>query len=254
MRFFVIPPLSNLELMEEGNAGYFALAHLYVNNPLYRDFFKVQRQRNKFVLLDNGAAENSLVTEDVLIDIVKELKPDEVIAPDVLFNASQTMHNLTSFVERMQREDLNSDIVFCPQGNTKEEWIQCYKFGLSHPEVSTIGLSKIAVPWAWMKVKGDQMIMEARHECVQYLEDNDMIRKPIHLLGAGNPDEFTSYTNPLIRSTDSCFTVWSGMNGVNWRKGDRKRVPTPHDYFSRELNVDQYMMALSNIDYLRESI
>lgn len=254
MRFFVIPPLSHLELMEEGTAGYFVLAHLYAKDPRYRDFLKFEKQRSKFVLLDNGAAENSLVTEEVLIRVVKELNPDEVIAPDVLFDASQTMYNLQSFVEAMQRENLSSNILFCPQGRTKQEWIQCYKFGLNHPEVSTIGLSKIAVPWAWMGARGDKAIMESRHECVDYLEENDLIKKPIHLLGAGNPDEFRYYKHPLIRSTDSCFAVWAGMNEIDWNKGNKSRIPTPHDYFQKNITVNQYSTVLSNIDYLRENI
>jgi len=94
MKFYAIPPNKELNLMHVADR-YFCLAHHYVNDSEYRNYFLSLKDKPSsfymFVTLDNGAAEESLVTEDVLLDIVKELRPNEVIAPDVLFDKNSTI-------------------------------------------------------------------------------------------------------------------------------------------------------------------
>ena len=165
--------------------------------------------------------------------------PHEVIAPDVLFNGEQTMKNLESFAQRMRDENLIDiiDLFGCPQGNLREEWLECYQYMLNHSDVKVIGLSKIAVPNAFNEVRDDSLIMESRHECYDLLMNEGLLKKPIHCLGAGDPREFEHYKdNPLMRSTDSCFSIWNAMCGINWRNGDFSRVKTAHDYFELPLS------------------
>lgn len=255
MDFYVISPVGHLGMMKTGNR-IFALAHLYQKYEHYRYFIKQCKEEGWFVTMDNGAAENSLVTEDVLIDIVKDLMPNEVIAPDVLFNGEQTMKNLDSFAQRMKNEGLESvDLFGCPQGELMEDWLECYSYMLNHPDVKVIGLSKIAVPFAWNNVRDDSLIMESRHECYDFLVQNDLLKKPIHCLGAGDPREFEYYKdNPLMRSTDSCFSIWNAMCGIDWSKEDFSRVKTAHDYFERTLSTGEMDIAISNIEFLRENL
>jgi hypothetical protein len=256
MKFFVIPPNSELPLMHDGTAGYYCLAHLYLKDPAYKEFFLTLRNevQGAFILLDNGAAEHSLVTEEILLDIVEELRPNEVIAPDVLFDADTTLSNLESFIEGMVDRDLLgfTSIFFCPQGRSKVEWMWCYEEGLKNPLVHTIGLSKIAVPKAFNDATDDTMIMESRHECVGELKRLGLIQKPIHMLGLGDPRELLVYQSiPLIRSNDSCNSVWSAMCENSWSMSQFDRVKTPHDYFERELSSQERERALSNIEWLK---
>ena len=72
MEFYVISPVSDLTPMKLGDR-IFALAHLWVQFPHYREFILEQKEKGKFITLDNSAAERALVTEDVLIDVCKEL-------------------------------------------------------------------------------------------------------------------------------------------------------------------------------------
>lgn len=258
MKFFVIPPNANKELMDFGSAGHYCLAHLYLKDKEYRNFFLERKEAGSFILLDNGAAESSLVTEKALLKIVKELQPDEVISPDVLFDSKATADALISFVKGMGEIGALgfTKIFFCPQGKTKDEWIASYRFGLVHPLISTIGLSKIAVPKAFNGVRlgEDRLIMESRHEAIEFLEANHLISKPIHMLGAGDPREFRKYrNNPLIRSTDSAFSVVAAINDHEWSKGDFVRIPTPKDYFDcAKLDDDTIRRFVRNISYLKE--
>ena len=257
MKFYTIPPNKNLNLMHQGDS-YFALAHHYISDKSYREYFLNLRKENPdaFITLDNGAAEHSLVTEDVLLKIVKELRPDEVIAPDVLFDQKQTLLNLYYFTDKMINSRLtkHTKIFACPQGNTKEEWLECYKLMLSNPLVSTIGLSKIAVPKCWNDVVGDKMIAQSRNECVAELTKRGWLQKPLHLLGMGEHTEFDYYLQhktPYIRSSDSCYTILAALNNISFRRGDLTRILTTNDYFDCTLDGGQVITAIDNIDYLR---
>ena len=261
MKFFTLPPASNLNLMDLGTAGHFCLAHLYLTDPDYRSqFLHIRQRRNSFILLDNGAAEHSLVSEEVLLKIVEELRPDEVIAPDVLNNYEQTIHNLHSFIDAMQKRGLlkHTNIFFCPQGDNMGEWMKAYIHGLEIPEVSTIGMSKIALPHCMFKAKDDKMIATSRMMTLISLDALQLLKKPIHLLGAETPLEFSShpvYSN--VRSTDSCLSVWSAMNGQDWSQNVSsafQRIPTPHDYFDRVMTQEQIELAKSNIKFLEQVV
>lgn len=257
MKFYLIPPNKHLEFMNQGNAGYFCLAHHYAQNKQYRDYFLSIRSTldpNGFITLDNGTAEHSLVTEDVLLDIVSELRPSEVIAPDVLFDKDQTISNLQVFAKRMKnRGCLNyTSILGCPQGSTKEEWLECYETMLNDQYVTTIGMSKIAIPKCWNNATGDTMIAKSRQECIQYLKNNFLLRKPLHLLGMGEFTEYLYYYNvPNIRSSDSCYAMLAAMNGISFKEGNTSRVPTDNSYFDTELSPEVLQLGISNIDLLK---
>jgi len=182
MDFYVISPVSNLEPMKLGDR-IFVLAHLWVQFPEYREFVKARKEEGYWITLDNSAAERALVTEDILIDICKELLPHEVIAPDVLFDKDATIANAISFRERMLAEGLfdifHIDIFFCPQGKTKEDWLEAYEWGINQDWIDVIGFSKIAIPQAWLEdFKDDQGIKEARHMAYDYLLGNANSNSP----------------------------------------------------------------------------
>ena len=257
MDYYVISPLSNLEPMKLGDR-IFALAHLWVQSEEYRDFILEQKANGSFITLDNSAAERALVTEDVLIDICRDLQPDEVIAPDVLFDKNATMENARSFKVRMDQEGLsdNINIFFCPQGKTKQEWLEAYMWALSQDWISVIGFSKIAVPNAWLEgaVIDDQGIKEARHMAYDYLKDMGALLKPIHCLGQGSYTEFEYYDHPMMRSTDSVYPVLAASAGIDFREDSETRLPTPHNYLETYdmSNVDMDLVK-SNIEMLSQS-
>lgn len=260
MDFYVIPPLSELDLMHEGDR-YFCLAQLYKKSPEYREFFRARVAEGKWVTLDNGAGDHDMLGVRDVLQITEDLQPNEVIPPDTLFNGIATIRSLEEFLNAFNYLDDRGhlhrkiEIFACPQGNTREEWLFVYKYMLYHPAVTTLGFSKITVPYVFLGAKNDTLIKEARHLCYDTLKAQGLIQKPIHLLGAGDMREFEYYKNdPLIRSTDSCNTIWSGMNGVIFEEGNFMRFPTPKDYFDRSLALHEHQRALSNIAWLRHSL
>ena len=257
MDFYAIPPNKHLDLMQHGDR-YFALAHHYVADSDYRKHFLNIRKNlpGAFITLDNGAAEHSLVTEQILLDAVAELKPNEVIAPDVLFDKEQTLKNLYYFAVKMVDYKFikHTKIFGCPQGKTKEEWLECYYLMMINPLVSTIGLSKIAVPKCWYDVEGDKQIAQSRNDCVKELEKRAWLQKPIHLLGMGEHTEFDYYLNnniSCIRSSDSCYTILAALNNISFQTGSVERIPTTNAYFEIAINDEQLALAKQNIEYLK---
>lgn len=255
MKFFIISPLNHLDLMDLGNAGYFVLAQYYITDRKYREFVKRKRKEGNFVLLDNGVAEGQLVTEDILIDVCKDLQPSEVIAPDILFDKDQTLSNLDSFLKRILDEKISGvQIMAVPQGHTKEDWLECYESILNKNQVCTIGFSKIGISQAFLNMKSHDYIMEARHLCIQELNDLSLLKKPIHCLGAGNPNEFKFYRNfPVIRSNDSNISIWSSINNISFYNDVFKRIPPSNDFFHYKMNSNQLKLAKSNVQYLLEN-
>jgi hypothetical protein len=258
MKFFCIPPNSHLDMMDNGD-WYFALCHHYVQNKQYRRYFLDLRKKkpDAFILLDNGAAEHSLVTQEMLLEATEELQPTEVIAPDVLFNQKQTLKNLDNFIQEMFKRHLldKTNIFACPQGSTKKEWIECYMQMCLNPFVKTIGLSKIAVPKCWNDATDDKMIAVSRNECVKELYENGLLTKPLHLLGMGEHDEFEYYLKhklPFIRSSDSCYTVLAAINNILFESGNTTRIPTTNEYFDVTLTKEQQQLAKTNIQYLKQ--
>jgi hypothetical protein len=259
MEFYFIPPLANLNLMHKGDR-YFCLAQLYLTDENYRQFFNYLPE-NAWITLDNGAGDHDLVTEDMLFQVMSELNPNEVIPPDILMNGPKTIDNAKSFHDRMVAEELDHiEIFFCPQGDTQKNWLYCYEWALEQDWITTIGLSKIGVPWAFLMMDDDRGIMEARHNCFNYLKVNGLLQKPLHLLGMGDPREFAYYMQfeeaKWIRSSDSCNAIWSAMNRNQWSLKMFQRIPTPKDYFQREVKNKRIfdLVTQSNIEYLRASV
>jgi hypothetical protein len=258
MDFYVISPVSNLEPMKMGDR-IFVLAHLWVQFPHYREFIYdlIDEDPGRWITLDNSAAERALVTEDVLIQVVKELAPSEVIAPDVLFDKDATIANAIKFRDRLEAEGLlnSTDIFFCPQGKTKADWLDAYAWGLEQDWIQTIGFSKIAIPQAFVSNwKDDQSIKEARHMAYDLLKGMDMLKKPIHCLGQGDPTEFAYYNHPMMRSTDSVFPILAAAHGQDFEKDHTTRIPTPHN-FLETYDMSQIDMSIvkSNVEFLRQS-
>lgn len=258
MKFYAIPPNKHLDLMDNGDR-YFALAHHYIRDENYkRTFLKIRNRSPKaFICLDNSSAEHSLVTEEVLLKIVSELKPNEVIAPDVLFDKEQTLKNFYSFIPKMLERGLlqHTAIFACPQGSTKEEWLECYKEMIESPFVSCIGLSKIAVPRCWNNAEWDTLIAISRNQCVKELHDQGLLTKPVHLLGMGEHTEFDFYLQnkiPNIRSSDSCYTILAALNNIDFETGNIERIPTTNSYFEKTLTAEQIDLATKNITYLKK--
>jgi len=268
MDFYIIPPKKHLDLMHKGNR-YFCLAHFYLHDAQYRKYFLTLRaqQPTAFITLDNAAAEKSLIEHDALLNIVAELQPNEVVSPDYLLEKDKTMESLDKFATMMVQRGLDrvTKLFACPQADNKENWFDAFATMARHPLVSVLGLSKITVPYCFAdRSLGDTNIASSRQAAVVGLLERGLLTKDIHLLGMGDPTEYGFYMQlmaedanawPLyrhLRSSDSCYSVLAAWHGVDFKKGDYRRIPTTDDFYEAQLTREQYFLAERNAEFLQQ--
>lgn len=257
MFFFVIPPLAHMDLADNAMKAVFCLAHycLPEHNKDYKryiEFFQEKQEQGYFVLMDNGAAEQSSVNMEELVKLVALIKPTEVVAPDVLYDANKTVHNLNLFLQLMTSKDLikQTRVMAVPQGMDSIQWVACYMHMLNNSLVSTVGLSKFSVPACFAVQTDSPSISVNRRYLIRSLFNFGLIKKPFHMLGMRSITEFLAYRNaPLIRSTDSAFTILAAIHGkiLSPKEVLNDIGETPKDYFTTELTEKQTQDAILNI-------
>ena len=248
MKFFSIPPINHLDLMEI-NDRYFCLAHLCENKD-YLEYFKKKSEEGKFVIIDNGAAEKSLVNTEYLLNLIKTIRPTEIIAPDILFDCDKTLEELGAFQEKWNDLEYKPDVMGVPQGDNPESYLACYLEMLHNSFVKTIGLSKISIPKSFAEITGSYSVSVNRRYLIKLLNELDLIKKPLHLLGMRNPNEYKAYKHDLIRSSDSCYTILSAINNKTLKDIQDDINETPENYFHLILTNKQLELAKLNINTL----
>lgn len=256
MKIFLTPPMNHLELSELGDNNLYIIGQYYKKNETYRKYVHEAIQNGRFTILDNGTGEEGeVLTNEELFKLTLEIKPNEVIPLDVLYDKDQTLINFNQFLEWMKEAKIkgeldDTNILACPQGETFKDWMECYKFFLYSKHVATIGMSKKAIP----HIMKNEDIAESRSRLVEMLDALNFLKKPLHFLGQGDPREFHCYNHNhiAIRSTDSCYPILSSLHGIEIEFERKfKRIPTPSDYFEKEIKNEHMYLIKKNVEYLR---
>ena len=92
-----IVPVSCLHMIQ-GNHYHMCLAHLVEASDEYTKFYRGMSEHGKYVLMDNGAAENSQLGVDELLAMYDKVKPTEIVVPDTLCDMEDTLKKMDSFV------------------------------------------------------------------------------------------------------------------------------------------------------------
>ncbi len=222
MKFAVITPPNLLAYSTLANTGYhLCLAQAAERHPEYRDFYRRRRELGDHVILDNGAAEGTSMRAADLFQLARSLQPDEVVAPDVLGDAQNTLDATEAFIvgygKLLQIYDIN--IMVVPQGRTLVEWLWCFQemvhtieFDPHWENVTTFGIPKNL----------DDNPSTDRGDVLHIL---DMVgpeltdRFGFHLLGICSGitpmQHLANFANfyPWIRGMDSILPVQAGIAG-----------------------------------------
>ena len=245
MQFCVIAPVSHLHLTTLGNGIHMALTHLVHQSDDYTKFYQRMVSKNEYVILDNSAFEmekqgKGLDPEPVL-KAAKLVGAHEVIATDVLLNGQGTIDSTRAFIKEYVKffgEEIRlgkpiPKIMAVPQGNTIDEWIDCYTRLVHMQRVQVLGFSKISVPVSFggpnaRKVSGG--VIQARLKLLAHLADSKLLPSQIgqtgnapciHLLGGDDwsgyeLDQVSQKYSKDVRSNDSSAPIWYGAQGVKF--------------------------------------
>ena len=246
IKICVITPISHLEVFGALGEMDMSLSHLVLENPNgpYATYYKQQREKGRFVILDNSAFELEQqgrgLDPDPVLDAAEITNPTEVIATDCLFDGVATLESTERFIARMKERKVlgKYKVMAVAQGKTEQEWWACFSRLLYLPDVDTIGLSKLAVPQSFLgERESPGCVARSRLICTRQIAQgfsvprsiypliglngqqvesigyNLAYGKVLHLLGGDNwtPWEMQQQKRyPWIRSNDSSAAVWYG--------------------------------------------
>lgn len=107
---------------------HFVIATELTKNVEYFNWYSsyLQKKKRKLVMLDNGVYEEGTPMKiNEYISLIKELNPDVVFAPDVLFNTEQTFELVKEFLSKFKSSTIRVGVI--PQGDTPLKVIEQYK-------------------------------------------------------------------------------------------------------------------------------
>lgn len=221
MKISHIVPKNSLDIID-GRDFYMCLANIAYKDKEYAQYYADQVKKGAFVLLDNGAAEHDQMTLQQILEVIKVINPSEVVLSDTLCNGNETIRKSLEAIEFYRSNGYTGQFMFVPQGDTLQEWCQCFKQMSDHPEIDTFGISKFMTSHFKMS--------DARLKGLLYMEDVGQRKYTVHLLGCHeNIDELSqiktairySCENIRIRSTDTAIAYIYAQQQLDIGKGNR---------------------------------
>lgn len=199
----------------------------------YRDFYAGEQG---YKILDNGAAEQTLVRDEHLIELAGQIGADEVIAPDVMHDSSESVLALKRF-RRRAPHDLKLMAVI--------QAVSWKEFDYSVYEAMDSGVFSLALPKLLTKHMGPSARL-AGAEIIRRIDDV----VPIHCLGCSTrlTEARDLARQGIVRGIDTSAPVVLGLQkyGIkhteyNWETS-HKAIPTfwnsrTNDYVEENLDL-----------------
>lgn len=238
-------PLCLMEEVEKLTDYSYVLFHLTEQYSRYKYFFINKMKEGREVLLDNSAYEYYVKGEKLNLDkyakCIEEINPTYYVLPDKLNDFEMTIYYLLEWKEKYSH--LKNKTVGVIQGETFEEWLECYNIIKDECDKIAISFGYRFLPELGKKVLKSSaskslLYAKGRQFLIEYLIDKNLIvDKPYHLLGSYLPFEFTWYKNySFIDSIDTSFPVKNGYKD--------KKLTMTIDEEKEEILIDAFMNEL----------
>lgn len=266
MRTALIPPIPHLRRFASGGT-HLLLSHLFTY-PEYISHYQKRSEEGDYVILDNSAHEAGQGHKmSTLLIQASAVLADEVVVPDVLFDARGTVEGARSSLRWLRgvegqsayQDALRPRLMYVPQGANRSEYAWCLREMMSahegaqeHIELDppVIGISKDYYNWQPQGLHG--LIRD-------FMTDLRVNQKAdIHCLGW--PTDLWAIAPvaryyPWVRSTDSAKPFVYAKNNILLEPGGK--VPEyPHrdpGYFEEELKDEQLEIATINVQVFEAS-
>lgn len=240
-----IVPVPHLE-QTKSNSYHMCLAHLVAQDQIYRNFYARMALKGKYVLLDNGCAENAQLGVDGLIAAAEVIHPTELVLPDTLYDGESTFKKSADALKRFDNElSFKVKYMAVPQGRTIDQWLESAKQLLTLP-ISTIGVSKF-LP---IITKDPNSRVKAVTLLSRYLEENQFKHIEMHLLGCDEgPAKMQEIfiLSPFVRGCDSAFAFIAAQAGEAITK-DSLRPEGEIDFLHGQVDDEVLAVAMENFN------
>lgn len=218
MQLALIAPVKLLE--EVPNTNYhLVLAHLLHQSQEYKTFYQTVEG---FKILDNGAAEGSVVSPDLLIEAAYDIGADEVVVPDVMGDFRATQQNAIAF-EELAANNNKFKFVGVVQGKNAAELLACAR------AFAALGyFDTLAIPRHVASLHPHERYFLA--DCFRQMDELGELSIDIHCLGANSNMKEPAMLAPLrnIRGMDTSLPIYMALLGFDLR--------TQIDYYRRPPN------------------
>lgn len=216
-------PLELLETSLSFNDYEFILPLFYRKYPKYKEFMLKCKQKGRFSIMDCGLFEGVSFTNEELIDLINELKPDIFILPDVWNDANQTLANASFWQSEIEyRLPVNTNLMIVLQGTNYEEISQLIqdsiKLGIKH-----FGFNHLSEAYNKIYPHENKIISKMMGRIItinKLIEDDiyDIFKNCyIHLLGINNPLEIQLINKKHINSVDTSNPIIQGIKGIKYQ-------------------------------------
>lgn len=215
-------PLSLMKYSLDWNDGEYCLPHLIDKYDEYRQFFLDTRERNKFIIMDNGLFEGVTHTVEDLLEKINLIEPDIFIVPDEWNDSIITAKNAKYWKQFALPERTKLMVVL--QGKTVNEmhllFQNCIDLGYTH-----FAFNHSSVVYQELGGSENSLANQSvgRVLLIEYFKTQNLLKDHhyIHLLGCSTPQEFTYYRDNcpnLINSVDTSNPIITGILGQRYEE------------------------------------
>lgn len=203
---------------------------------------------SQFVILDNGAAEGSLVSDHQLIDVALAFMPNEMVIPDQMGDRLGTQAAARQFLNSLElRKETNPELDEIPlmyviQGEDFEDFVKSAIWAAEKEWINTIGIPRHALTTCGRA--------DARAALADMLWG--ITPKLVHLLGANVDYPFELMDNVWtenVRSTDTSMPFNYAYAGKKIRRGNF--AVRPEEYFTQPATHFSPDLVDYNVDMFR---
>jgi hypothetical protein len=205
MQFCIISPATGLQQWATKSKAHLVLSH--VTNALYQQFYRGRREDGDLIILDNGAYEGRLDSNQ-LLERIGLYHPQVVVLPDLFGGPGRDSLDISVRFHTKWRSIIsNTEWMYVPQGETVKDFEYVLCKGIEEIQPSWVALPRILgtklAPNIGTRTKWCAYI-HTRYPSVN-----------VHALGmlAGNAEELPLLASANCASVDSSAPVWRGWNG-----------------------------------------
>jgi hypothetical protein len=250
-------PLSLLEHSIDWNDYEYCLPHLLDKHSDYRQYFLDSRERDRFIIMDNGLFEGVTHTTQDLLEKIDLIKPDIFIVPDEWNDSTITAKNAKHWLQ--YKMPMRTKLMVVLQGKTVSDihllYKQCIDLGYTHFAFNHSSI-------VYQELAGSENTLAnqsvGRVLLIQYLLSQNVIKEHhyIHLLGASTPQEFTFYRDALptlVNSVDTSNPIICGALGIKYTENGLLEKPKEKIEEFMEENLDSKLEdIIFNVNKFKE--
>jgi hypothetical protein len=248
-------PFAMLEDSLNFNDYQYILPHLLENEKYLNFMLEYRKQKDSFIIMDNGLFENVNHTEIELTEYINLINPDVFITPDAWNDTDLTWENYLQWKNKVdpkkimvviqannlfEAEDLHDKLV--DDG--------CKYIGLNH-------LAKFYDDFSCHPHFESRKTL-GRIEFVTYMQITNRLSENVHyhLLGCNLASEFKFYPSvyfPEIKTCDTSNPITLAFEGTKYIDGIMFKPKTKIDDIMNSNDEDKIQLAKENINYFKEN-